>query len=311
MNTTRIKSSTDGIELSLAYIEPEGTSRGIVQIVHGMCEHKERYYPFMEFLAGNGFVCVIHDNRGHGESVAHAEDLGHFGKGGWKGLVDDIEDVRRWSEEMWPCHVRTLFGHSMGSMAVRSYAKRYDDRIDRLIVCGSPSSNPVAGAGKALAGIFKTFRGDHYRPQLLQDLSFGSYNKPFAGEGYASAWVCSDRDVLEAYHNDPLCQYVFTADGFANLMSLMKDCYSKKGWKVVNPDMPIYFMSGENDPCMGSAKQHQKSIDLMHEVGYFNVSSEVFPGMRHEILNETDRKKVWDHVLGILETRVEDAFWLD
>ena len=41
-----------------------------------MCEHKERYYGFMEYLTGYGYVTVIHDHRGHGASVKDKTDLG-------------------------------------------------------------------------------------------------------------------------------------------------------------------------------------------------------------------------------------------
>ncbi|MBQ4262433.1 MAG: alpha/beta hydrolase, partial [Ruminococcus sp.] len=43
--------------------------RGIVQLVHGKNEHKGRYIAFMRFLASNGFLTIINDHRGHGESI--------------------------------------------------------------------------------------------------------------------------------------------------------------------------------------------------------------------------------------------------
>lgn len=296
----RIEASADGIQLGVAFVEPETESMGIVQLVHGMCEHKERYYGFMEFLAANGYVCVIHDHRGHGESVKDPADLGYMYGGGWRAMVEDIEKVRIWSAEKWPHLTRTLLGHSMGSMAVRSYVKRYGDRIDRLIVCGSPSSNQAAWAGRLLSGTIGLVRGDHHRPQIMQDIAFGSFNKPFEGEGYASAWVCSDRKTLEEYHHDPLCQFIFTANGFRNLMGLMMDCYSRKGWTVADPDMPVLFISGADDPCRIGDRQHRNSIDLMRKVGYRHVDSILYPGMRHEILNETGRQEVWDRVLSYI-----------
>ena len=60
------RSEADGLEISVLCICPEEKPyRAIVQLVHGMCEHKERYIPFMEYLAEQGFVTVIHDHRGH------------------------------------------------------------------------------------------------------------------------------------------------------------------------------------------------------------------------------------------------------
>lgn len=297
METLKIAASSDNLLLSVAYVEPSCEPRGIVQLVHGMCEHKERYYAFMNYLADNGYVVVIHDHRGHGASVRCMEDLGYMYAGGWLAMVEDVEVVRAWSEGKWPGLKRKLFGHSMGSMVVRSYVKRYDSRIDRLFVCGSPSANPLAGFGKFLASCFMKFKGDHYRPQLLQSLSFDAYNKPFAADGFPSAWVCSDHDVLVEYHRDPLCQFTFTANGFYNLMGLMQDCYSADNWVVANPHLPVHFISGELDPCRTNDKAHQASVDLLKRVGYSDVTSVIYPGMRHEILNETGKSRVWEDVL--------------
>ena len=61
------KSEADGLEISvMALIPDKKPYRAVVQLVHGMSEHKERYIPFMQYLAKLGYVVVIHDHRGHG-----------------------------------------------------------------------------------------------------------------------------------------------------------------------------------------------------------------------------------------------------
>lgn len=222
----------------------------------------------MEYLSAHGYVCAIHDHRGHGETVLNEEDLGYMYKGGWRALVEDIKLVQNEIKASYPALPYTLFGHSMGSMAVRSFTKRYDDSIDTLFVCGCPSYNPAGGAGRLLASLIGLFKGEHHRSPLLQNLSFGSFNKPFEDEGYPSAWVCSDKDTLEAYHKDPYCMFTFTVNGFKNLLDLMKDCYSPKGWKMSNPNLPVHFISGAEDPCRISDKSIGKAADLMKKVGY-------------------------------------------
>ena len=68
------KSEADGLEISvMALIPDKKPYRAVVQLVHGMSEHKERYIPFMQYLAKLGYVVVIHDHRGHGKSVKHQE----------------------------------------------------------------------------------------------------------------------------------------------------------------------------------------------------------------------------------------------
>ena len=188
-------------------------------------------------------------------------------------------------------------------MAARSFAKRYDARLDRLFLCGSPAESPAKGFGKSLASFFGRVRGWHYRPRLLQKMSFGTFNKPFAQEGWPAAWVCSDPATLEAYHNDPLCAYQFTANGFYGLMGLMQDCYSAKGWKVSRPLLPVHFISGAEDPCRTSDAALGKAVTLMRRIGYANADLRIYPHMRHEILNETDRQQVWDDILAQIEQR--------
>ena len=57
-----IKSQHDDLELGVNLRIPENPV-GIVQIVHGMAEHKERYIPFMEYLAEQGYVVIIQDRK--------------------------------------------------------------------------------------------------------------------------------------------------------------------------------------------------------------------------------------------------------
>lgn len=306
MQEFTLKSSADALELAAAVIAPQGPAKGIFQISHGMCEHKERYYPFMEWLAAQGYVCVINDHRGHGASVRSSDDLGFMYEGGWKALVEDLRTVGDWARAKYPGLPFTLFGHSMGSLAVRSYTKRYDSTIDRLIVCGSPSDNPAKGVGKALASGLGLLHGDHYRPMLIQKMSFGAFNKPFEGEAgadgrpYHSAWVCSNKEILDEYHKDPLCQYIFTSNGFRNLMGMMQDCYSTKGWALQNTGLPVHFISGAEDPCRTSDKAFRNAVEAMKRLGYCSTDGKLYPGMRHEILNETGRETVWNDILSML-----------
>ena len=309
LNAFSLDASADGLKLACLQSVPDAGSsapRGVIQLVHGMCEHKERYIALMEFLSENGLICVIHDNRGHGASVKSPDDLGYMYDGGWLAMVEDVRVVNDWIRAQYPDLKIILYGHSMGSMIVRSFLKRYDDRISALLVSGCPVDNSAKGAGKALAAFFGRTKGWHYRPDLLQQMSFGAYSKPFASEG-PMAWVCSNPEILKSYREDPLCQYVFTANGFYNLLGLMQDCYSRKGWAVKNPSLHIHFMSGEEDPCRGSDKQFRKALRLLPEVGYHNVTAQVYPQMRHEIHNETGYQRVWNDLLHFIDNTLNPS----
>lgn len=318
---TVITSPADGLKISVLCIRPDGAPKAIVQLVHGMCEHKERYIPFMEFLASQGYVCYIHDHRGHGESVESIDDLGYFYPAGYLGMVEDIKAVGDLARQEWPGLKLNLLGHSMGSMAVRSFTRRYDDCIDSLVVCGSPSYNPGSVVGKWVAKADRLLFGAKHRPKLIQKLAFGSYSgksKKMAQKNASlsdasasaatavgaadspNAWVCSDPDVVRKYDRDPLCNFQFTADGFINLFRVMEDAYAWRHYRHRNPTLPVLFISGADDPCLISHKHFEKAVETMHKAGYANVRAILYPGMRHEILNEHHKQEVWDDVIEFL-----------
>ena len=153
----KIKSNQDGLELELLIIKPEGEIKGIIQIAHGMAEHKERYYSFMEYLVDNGYLAIIHDHRGHGVSVKTQEDLGYFYDDKAEYIVEDMYQITKYMKEQYPEKKLILLGHSMGSMVVRKYIKKYDKDIDQLIVCGSPSKNPYVDIALSIVKILKIF----------------------------------------------------------------------------------------------------------------------------------------------------------
>ena len=109
-----IESEADGLDISVLAVVPDETPyRGILQLVHGMSEYKERYLPFMEYMAKRGYVCVIHDHRGHGKSVRAMDDLGYMYGGGADAILKDIEVVNREMHQQLPDLPLILFGHSM------------------------------------------------------------------------------------------------------------------------------------------------------------------------------------------------------
>ena len=124
-------SEADTLEISVLCLMPEPgiKPRAIVQLVHGMSEHKERYIPFMEYLTDKGYITVIHDHRGHGKSVKHQDDLGFTYGGGAQAMLQDIRTVNRKIYAYYPELPLILMGHSMGSLAVRAFVAEHDSCV--------------------------------------------------------------------------------------------------------------------------------------------------------------------------------------
>ena len=299
-NVFSIASHHDNLQLSVLAVCPE-KPKAVVQMAHGMCEHKERYLSFMRFLAAHGYAAFLNDHRGHGESVLDQADLGYFYDGGARALIDDMHLLTEHIRGEYPSLPIALFGHSMGSLAVRCYTKRYDKEISSLIVCGSPSANAFTGMMKKFDDLLIRTKGDRARSDVINTVFSGAFEARFRSEGIENAWLSSDRSVSEAYNADPLCHFTFTLNGYKALLDLLTDTYSDVGWKMENPRLPIRFLSGANDPCMVSRSAFARSVDHMRKVGYTNVSSLLFEGMRHEILNETEKESVYADILDFLE----------
>ncbi len=292
-----IYSNCDGLPLSTAIFIPEEEVKGIVQISHGMAEHKERYFSFMEYLTERNYVVVINDHRGHGESVRDKNDLGYFYDESGEYIVKDLHQITLYMKERFPGKPVYLFGHSMGSMAVRMYIKKYDSEIDKLIVCGSPSKNPLVDVALFVVRFQKLFKGDRYRSRLIQNLAFGSYNKNIDKPISDNAWLSSDENNVQNYDSDDLCGFIFTLNGFRNLFLLMKEIYITSGWALKNKDLPIMFIAGRDDPVIVSEDKWNESREFLQKLGYTNVRGKLYKGLRHEILNENIKENIYDDIV--------------
>lgn len=313
-----LKSNHDGLELGVSLRMPE-QPKGILQLVHGMAEHRERYHDFMDFCADRGWIVIIHDHRGHGASVKSADDYGYFYQDGVNGIISDVHQITTYIRERFPGLPLILFGHSMGSLTVRCYMQQYDADVNGLIVCGSPSKRFGTKFGLLTVKFLKLLRGERHRSNLVNQLAFGSYNKQSAklarqngntaaANSYTTlnSWVVSDPAVVAAYDADPRDGFQFTLNGFIVLFSLADRAYRKSGWKMDNPEAPIFFISGADDPCLISHRDFDKAVNFMRRRGYRHVSSKLYPRMRHEILNEIGKQQVWQDIVAWID-QVERA----
>lgn len=294
MHIDHIKSSSDNLSLEVAYIIPSCEIKGIVQISHGMSEHKERYFDFMEFLAKNGFICVINDHRGHGKSVKDKKDLGFFYTEDINYIINDLHDVTLYIKNKYPNYKQFLFSHSMGTLVARGYIQKYDNEIDKLILCGPPTKNPFTDLGIGISKIFNTFQNNTKANKLLNYLTFNSYNK---GYNIKNEWLTKNIDNVNAYNLDELCGFIFTTNGFINLYHLLKNAYCKKMYQLKNKSLKIFIIAGSDDPVIQSKNKFEQLELFLNELGYKNTQKKLYNTLRHEILNEKEYCEVYNNIL--------------
>lgn len=294
MKTEKIKSSSDNLELELAYIEPKEEIKGVVQISHGMSEHKERYYDFMEYLKNQGYVVVINDHRGHGSSVKNKEDLGYFYTEDINYIINDLYDVTKYIKNKYKDKKIYLFSHSMGTLVARGYIQKYDNEIEKLVLCGPPTKNELTKFAIKLSQVSKYINKDNKPSKLLNKLTFGSYNK---GNTINNEWLSKSIDNVNKYNDDKLCGFIFTGNGFINLYKLMDNAFCKENYKMQNKSLPIFVIAGSEDPVIQDEKKFLELVDFLKELGYKDVTSKLYKDLKHEILNEEEKNIIYKDVL--------------
>ena len=76
---------------------------------------------------------------------------------------------------------------------------------------------------------------------------------------------------------------------------------AKDNWGIENPDLPILFIAGENDPAIGNPERWAKLIEFVQSQGYTNVDRILYPGLKHELLLEINKEQIWADVMAFFD----------
>ena len=119
--------------------------------------------------------------------------------------------------------------------------------------------------------------------------------------------MCRDDKVIDDFKNDPLCDFIFTVDGFKALLTLVReDCYDRTAWKVPK-ELPIYILSGAEDPVGQYGEGVMKTYEQYKQAGIEDLQVKIYPQMRHEILNEFGKEEVYDDILRWTEEKIAEC----
>ena len=285
--------SVDGYLLSLAVFEAK-SPKAVIQVIHGMEEYKERYDSFAEYLSSKGFTVVTSDLRGHGKN---APILSHISnKRGDKLLIEDQKTIRKYIKDNYKGLPVYLFGHSMGTIISRVLIQSEGSKYDKVALSGYVNPNGVAGIGCVLTKIISCLKGPRNHSKLLTTMTMDPFNKAIENPRTDLDWLSYNEENVDKYIADPLCGVEFTIGSYYALMKLLSRMGKVKAYKEVKEDTPIMLISGKDDPCTGLDKGREASKSLLEKAGYKNIKVVTLDGMRHEILNEKEKDKVYDEL---------------
>ena len=114
-------------------------------------------------------------------------------------------------------------------------------------------------------------------------------------------WLSKDPAVCDAYLKDPLCAFKFTVSAYYELFSMLEECTSPQWYGSVPKGLPIYILSGDQDPVGAMGAGPKEVYENLTKAGCRNVELKLYPGGRHEMFNETQQEEVRQNLLQWLE----------
>lgn len=280
--------------------------KAVILLAHGMTEHSLRYERFGQFLNQNGISLYCHDQRGHGKTGGMR--LGHLRKGvEWNMMINDLFTIKKKLIDVETDCPIYLMGHSMGSFLVRRTVQLRPSMFDGLILSGTGDGQGAAGrAAVKIASVACLLTGQETYSKKLQKLMFGSFNRGIANPQSEYDWLTRDQAELERYLNDSWCGFTCTNGFYHELLQGIQLANDPQNIASMRKTMPVYLFSGDCDPVGNMGKGVRHVQQLFAQAGMQDVTVQLYPGGRHEMLNEINRDAVMADLLQWLEAKTAE-----
>ena len=269
---------------------------GVIQIVHGITEHIDRYEEFANYMVNQGYIVIGNDHLGHGKSIITDKPKMFIGElGSWNYLVKDINTLYEIITEEYKLPIY-LIGFSLGSFVSRHYLIDYNPIYQKAILVGTGiQPNVVLNILKLIVkGEVKKI-GVENTSKFIRELSFGTYNKQIKDAKTDYDWLTSSEEEINKYINDPLVGKDTTGSLFYELLDGM--VYTSKLSNIKKmKELPILLLSGLDDP-VGSKGDGVKKLENIYKKNNIDVSLKLYEGKRHDLFHETNRLEVFNDIL--------------
>ena len=286
------------ISLSCFKIIPEGEIKGVIQVFHGMGEHKKRYHHFAKYMAKHGFAVYSHDHRKHGLSVNTPEEVGIFTKQDtWEDVLLDCNFVNRKIQKDLPNVPVIIMGHSMGSIIARKYIANYASVPKMAIIMGTlpPVGMSRLWAPLFLTNVFGLFMKDK-RMNFIAKLLNDPLNKNLTIKRTKFDWLSNDIRVVDKYIADPLCGYSYSKRFYKEFFKAMIDV-NQSDIILETEDIPLLFISGKDDPVGEFGDGVKKVRELYSGHGYTQLTYKLIENNRHEVINEKEKTATFKYLI--------------
>ncbi len=302
--------SKDGVTVIHAVSwAPEGKVKAVLQITHGMIEHIGRYDRFAAWLTDRGYFVIGQDLLGHGQSVRSDYWLGYFAQpNGNECLIRDMHQLRMNVQKRYPDVPYFMLGHSMGSFLLRQYLTEYPAFPEAgplsgaLILDTGYQSRPGLRFGMRALAVAAFFAGWDYKSQMILNAFLGNFDLRYLREGHTlREWLTSDHDEMMEIYTDPLCNFLFTLNGYYQMLKGMETLTHKERLAAMDKNLPVLFASGTGDPVGNFGRGVRKVYQQFLDAGMRDVDLKLYAGDRHEILHEKNKDQVYEDLYNWME----------
>jgi len=307
--------SHDGTKLFLYRWSPEGQIKAVLHILHGMAEHAFRYRRLAEKLTAAGIEVWAADQRGHGKTAdlsVNAPDkggvLGHCADG--NSFIPVTNDIYAINQEIRKTVNKPLFllGHSWGSFITQNYMEEYpaDSNVNGYILSGSKGPGDfMVKAGIPAMTILAALKGQRKGSRVARAMADGAYSKAFKTSRTLFDWLSRDEKEVDKYINDPLCGMLCSTGFYRELAKGLNKIHNPKEMEKINRSLPVYVFSGSADPVGDMGKSPTALVNIYRNLGVSDLEFVLYPGARHEALNETNREEVIENLLSWINKHCE------
>ncbi|SHI04887.1 Lysophospholipase, alpha-beta hydrolase superfamily [Clostridium collagenovorans DSM 3089] len=277
--------------------------RGAIQIAHGASEHSYRYNEIAQYLNQFGYIVYANDHRGHGKTATSEKELGFFDyEDGWFKVVEDmhsLNEIIKSNHEELPIF---LMGHSMGSFLTRTYITLYGKELNGAIISGTGQQPKIAIHTGKIIGKFEVNRvGVNKVSKLMQNLTFGGFNKKFRPNKTDFDWLTRDEKEVDKFIKDKRCGQDFTSGCILDLLNGLSYLRDEKNMNRIPKELPIFIFSGDKDPVGDMGKGVKKLRKQYEDLGIKDIQFKLYPEGRHEMLNEINKQEVYEDIRSWLD----------
>lgn len=264
-----------GLQIYAKKWMPDGETRAVVALVHGLGEHVNRYQHVAEQFTAAGIAMVGFDLPGHGRSG------GIRGHASFASIGDEIDHLLKEIRTQYPGKPCFLYGHSLGGASVLYYTlKRRPDLAGTIVTSpGLGVSVPVPAWKSLLA---KTMARIYPSLTMANGLDLNN--------------LSHDPVIIQAYRSDPLVHDRVSASLGWDILTQGAGIIEKAGQYPV----PLLLMQGSEDHLVSPSATN----DFAKHVPSGLLTYKVWDGLYHETHNEVEKQQVIQTMLDWLNMHI-------